>query len=292
MKISPNTLTLAPWSATKQKTATTCPFRAYHLFVEKTKEVFDTPVSTSAMVVGIKIHSLMELILTKYPDEFPELSTLNDLGTKIMEESIIADGKDLSMSEIDHIYSLFEGTVNMCQRILSHKHKTNSIGFTEVPVAIDEDFNPTDFKDNKSLYRGKIDYLLLHPTGAAAVIDAKTGAWPHLNSHLPQLRAYEVLTLFALSEKFKQEHKISLNSVLSGLAYVATEQLLWDKKQTVDKITIEKNNLINNLNIVADRVFNKEIKRGNHCNSCGFKHLCGSRRGKGRKKKEKNNETL
>ena len=287
MKISPNTLTLAPWSATEQETATTCHFRAYHLFVEKSKEVFDTPVSTSAMVVGIKIHSLMELLLNRYPDEFPDLKTLNDLGTKIMNENIIADGKDLSMSEIDHMYSLFERTVNMCQRILSHKHKTNSIGFTEVPVAIDEDFNPTDFKDNKSLYRGKIDYLLLHPTGAAAVIDAKTGAWPHLNSHLPQLRAYEVLTLFALSEKFKQEHKISLNSILSGLAYVATEQLLWDKKQTVDKITIEKNNLINNLNIVADRVFNKEIKRGNHCNSCGFKHLCGSRRGKGRSKKGK-----
>lgn len=284
MTISDNTLALAPWSATKQKTATTCPFRAYHLYVAKEKEKFDEPPNTSAMTVGIKIHYLMELVLKTHPAVFPEYSNLAKMGNSILEKKVIADGKDLSLQEIDHIYSLYDGTLNMCQRILSHRSKTKSIGLTEVPVGVDNNFNPVDFFDDAAFYRGKIDYLLLHPTGSAAIIDAKTGAWPHLKSHAPQLRAYEILTLYSLKKHIQDAYNITLTSVISGLAYVATEQLLWDDKQTVNAISTGKENLISTLNKVSDRVFNKEIKRGNHCIQCGYKHLCGSRRGKGRGK--------
>ena len=286
---SEQTLKLAPWSATKQKTATQCPFKAFHLFVEKTEEKFDEPISTSALTVGIKIHSLMELLLKKFPkDVFPHADALETMGQSILDKKIIGDQKGLTLGEVDHIHSLFEGTINMCQRILSHQFKTKSIGFTEVPVGIDYNFNPINFFDKDVFFRGKIDYLLLHPMGDAAIIDAKTGAWPYLKSHQPQLRAYEVLSLFSLKKKFQSEYNINLISIISGLAYVATEQLLWDSKQNESTIAgVGKEVFSKSLNDIAARIFNKEIKRGNHCLSCGYKHLCGSRRGKGKKKKKK-----
>ena len=69
-----NALKLAPWSATKWKTATGCPFRAYHAWVVKAKEEWDVLPDDSPMIIGIKMHTFMELVLGKFPkDVFPIL---------------------------------------------------------------------------------------------------------------------------------------------------------------------------------------------------------------------------
>ena len=279
-----NALKLAPWSATKWKTATGCPFRAYHAWVVKAKEEWDVLPDDSPMIIGIKMHTFMELVLGKFPkDVFPEMTDLNVFGGRMLK--VILKDEDLSYKERDAINSLYHGALSTCQRFLSHRFKTNSKSFVEVPVGIDKNFQPIDFFDKSVFFRGKIDYMMVTPKGAVAIIDAKTGAWPSLKSHTQQLRAYEVLALHALKNKMIQDYNITLSSFISGLAYIASEEVLWDRVRPISLVEGSgTKSFVDSLNAVSDQVFEKKIIRGNHCNYCGYKHLCGSRRGKMGKK--------
>ena len=173
----------------------------------------------------------------------------------------------------------------MCQRFLSHRLRSDSRSFVEIPVGIDKDFQPVDFFAKDVFFRGKIDFLMLTPKGSAAIIDAKTGAWPNLKSHSQQLRVYEVLSYHSLKNKFKEDYNIELTSFISGVAYVANEEILWDKVKPLRLVEDSgTKKFIADLNEVSDKVFEKEIKRGNHCDYCGYKHLCGSKRGLKKKK--------
>jgi len=281
-----NALKLAPWSATKLKTATKCPFRAFQASVAKEKEAWDILPDDSPKIIGIQIHKMMELILGKFPTEkFPEYKELSMFGQRMLK--VVLKDNDLSGKEIDAINNLYDGSLNVCQRFLSHKHSTKSKTFVEIPVGIDKDFQPVDFFAKDVFFRGKIDYSMVTPAGAMAIIDVKTGLWPNLKSHAQQLRTYEVLAAHALKKRFKDDYNISLSSFISGLAYVADEEVLWDRVKPVSLVEGSgTTSWIKEINDVADKVFEKEIKRGKHCDYCGYKHLCGSRRGMKKKKEQ------
>lgn len=281
-----NALRIAPWSATKLKIATKCPFRAYQAFIAKEGEKFNEPQDESPKVIGIKVHSLMELILGKFPkDKFPDMKSLQALSSRMLE--VIKKDEDLTYRELDAIDSMYIGALNVCQRFLSHKLKIKAEGFIEIPVGIDKNLQPADFFSKDVFFRGKVDYMLVSPSGNVAIIDAKTGAWPSLKGHAQQLRCYEVLTLHGLKNKLKDEYNITLTSFISGLAFVASEDILWDSLKPLPLVEgYGTQSFINSINKVSDAVFEKEIKRGNHCNYCGYKHLCGSKRGMKAKKKE------
>ena len=281
-----NAQRLAPWSATKLKTATKCPFKAYHQYINKSEEKWDVLPDDSPMVIGIKMHTFMELVLGKFPkDKFPHMKDLQAFGERMLQ--VIKKDEDLSFKELDAIDSLYHGALNTCQRFLSHKMRTKALGFIEIPVGIDKEFQPVDFFSKDVFFRGKIDYLMLTPNGAAAIIDTKTGAWPSFKGHSQQLRCYEVMVLHSLKKKFKEDYNIDLSSFISGLAYIASEEVLWDKVKPFPLVEgSETANWTNEINRVSDKVFDKEIKRGNHCNYCGYKHLCGSKRGMKKKKEQ------
>lgn len=284
-KFNDNAIKLAPWSATKLKTATKCPFRAYYSWVEKSKEIHNVPLDDSPMIIGIQIHTLMELILDKFPDDiFPHMKDVQALGDRMLQVIL---KEDLTIREQDVIDSLYFGTVSTCQRFLAHKFNSKSLTFVEIPVAIDTLLQPVDFNSRDAFFRGKIDFTMITPSGSVAIIDAKTGQWPSLKAHAQQLRVYEILTAYSLKKRFKDEYNIDLTSIISGLAYVASEEVLWDKSRTIALVEgAGTQNFINEINTISNKVFVKEIKRGNHCDFCGYKHLCGSRRGMKKKKAE------
>jgi CRISPR/Cas system-associated exonuclease Cas4 (RecB family) len=286
MEFNENALKLAPWSATKLKNATKCPFSAYQAYVAKAPEKWDVLPDDSPMIIGILVHKIMELVLGKFPkDQFPEMRDLQTLGQRMKQVAYKDD--NITQKEIDAVDSLYHGTLNMCQRFLSHKWRTKSIAFTEIPVAIDKNLQATDFFAKDVFFRGKIDYLMVSPGGAVASIDAKTGAWPTLNGHSVQLRSYEALIPLTLKKKLLEEYNIKLTSVISGLAYVASEEMLWDKVKPLKLLEGSAlKNFVDNINKVSDKVFEQEIKRGKHCNYCGYKHLCGSKVGQRKKAKE------
>lgn len=281
-----NALRLAPWSATKLKLATKCPFRAYQAFVAKEGEKFSEPQDESPKVIGIKVHTFMELVLGKFPeDQFPEMKDIQVFGKRMLQ--VIKKDEDLTFKELDAIDSMYLGVLNVCQRFLSHKFKTQAKGFVEIPVGIDKDFQPADFFSKDAFFRGKIDYMLVTPSGSVAIIDAKTGTWPNLNSHAQQLRCYEVLSLHSLKKRFLEDYNIRLSSFISGLAYVASEEILWDKVKPLQLVEGSgTKSFVDSINKVSNEVFEKEIKRGPHCDYCGYKHLCGSKRGLKKKKQE------
>lgn len=284
MEFNENALKIAPWSATKLKLAVKCPFRAYQAFVAKEKEVFTQAQNNSPMIVGIKMHTFMELMLSKFPKgQFPNDADLNLLGQRFRQ--VILKDEDITIEEKDNIHSIYDSALSVCQRLLSYKLKTQSVTMVEAEVGIDKHMKPIGFFDKDVFFRGKVDYLMITKNGAVAVIDHKTGQWPNLKGHELQLRAYEVMIVLALKNKIKEDYNIELSSFISGLAFIATEDVLWDKVKPLKLVEGSGiKHFVENLNRVADDVFKQTIKRGNHCDYCGYKHLCGSKRGLKKKK--------
>ncbi len=279
-----NAVALAPWSATLLKKAIKCPFQVHASKVVKAKEEWDILPDNTAMIVGIKVHKLLELLIGKFPKEnFPDNGDLNTMSLRFRQ--IILEDEDITVREIDAINSMYNSALSIAHRILAHRYKTEAQCFVEKEVGIDRHLQPIGFFDKKVFFRGKIDNLLITPQGGVAIIDFKTGNWPGLRGHEQQLRCYEVMTYHSLKNHIKRDYNIQLSSFTSGLAFVPSEEIIWDKTRPVIKVENSgTTNFINTINNVSDEVVNKVIRRGNHCNHCGYKHLCGSRRGKGKKK--------
>ena len=286
-KFNEKALALAPWSATLLKKAIKCPFQVHAAKVVRAKEVWDILPDNTAMIVGIKVHKLLELLIGKFPKEdFPEVAALNTMSLRFRQ--IILEDEDITVREIDAINSMYNSALSIAHRILSHSYRSKAICFVEKEVGIDSNMQPIGFFDKDVFFRGKIDNLLITPSGSAGIIDFKTGNWPGLRGHERQLRCYEVMTYHSLKDWLERDYNIQLSSFISGLAFVPSEEIIWDKVRPVIKVENSGTaDFIKTINDVANEVVNKVIRRGNHCTNCGYKHLCGSRRGKGKKKETK-----
>lgn len=278
-------LRLAPWSVTKIKSAKKCPFRAAKTYVEREEEKWDASMDNSSAAVGVKIHAFMELMLEHFPkDQFPDDVALNKLGIIMLRK--VLDDNDLTINERDSIENLYDSSVMLCQRLLAHVYSSPGMQtFIESELAVDKDLQPVEYKSPESFFMGKLDFLMVSRTGAAGLLDHKTSQWATLNGQSLQLRSYEVLVLCSLKNKLKEDYNIHLSSFASGVVFNATNEIKWDASQTAEKVeTSGVSAFVELVNGVAEEVDKQTIRRGNHCLQCGYKHLCGSRRGMGKKK--------
>lgn len=293
MSFNENALRLAqhPLSYSKLSVAETCGFRFSKQYIERVKPV--DPVSTADATVGIVVHALMERALLRciQNDTMPSEEAITVAVDASFNEAF-AEHK-ITVNESERIGAFIMDCKSMLDRLVRFIFQTKSKVFIEVPLAIDQDFNAVDFGDPKAFFRGKLDLVLVAPSGQVAIIDHKTGRRNEYQSPEQviagfgnQLRAYEILVLFGLRAQIKTSYGIDIKSAQTGLNFIGNRELVWSSPTTFDQIRDEGvARFITWVNDLSDRAVEGKVNRGNHCNWCGYKSLCGSKRGLKKKAK-------
>ena len=286
-----NAISLQPWSATKVKRAKKCPFSFHACHVEKEKEVHKVMPSTSAANVGIGIHSIIEEVLNEYPRDIDPTTDMHVLY-EVTEKAVASVAKDPQLTEQEKldIALMSDSAREVCTRVLNFIYlNPGSKIFMEEELAFNKNFVLSDYKNKmETFFRGKMDLLIVTPNGNAAILDFKTGQWAKLKDNGMQLKTYELLLAFCLVDRLVEEGVAECKSVTSGIANIPNERIEWDAKRPITYVKDQgRSSLVKQINAVSDEVFEKKIKRGSHCDPCGYKHLCGSRRGMGKKKETK-----
>lgn len=282
-----------PLSYSKLEVAKTCGYQFTKKYIERVKPV--DLVSSSAAAVGTAVHLILELCLKKYmhATEMPDLAEISaSVNTYFVEVTTLSP---LSSSESDDISLLLGNTqtllVRLLEYIITHKCKI----FIEEELAVDQFLNPMSFGDPKAFFRGKIDLIIVAPSGAVTVVDHKTNRVNEyqtresiLAKHADQLRAYEILVFFGMAKKLRDEFGIDIKAIQTSLAYVVLADILRNPRPTnlTGLKTLNAEWFVDWVNKLSDRAVEGKVNRDRHCDWCGYKSLCGSKRGLKKKQKQ------
>lgn len=180
-KVTPESLTYAPWSFSKIETAESCPAQFKHKHVLRTAAA----LATSDTRVGTAAHAILEKRV---------------LGTSGSEAKKTAlDHTPLTGGEVESLRSLED-------RIESFLKKFDFFcrqqGVTKVMVeaawAFDADFRPVDFFAKTAFFRGKVDLGAVTRDNDLIVVDHKSGVAKNLKydaKKRQQLNTYAALGL-------------------------------------------------------------------------------------------------
>jgi len=271
-------LGLAKFSYSKLSVGHKCPFRYQKQFVERQKPT--NGVDGASANIGTLLHEVMERCLRRF-NETKETVTAEAI------RRVVAGAYDVVMTktactelEATQLMAFDDSIQLMMYRILALAEKKQSKIYVELELAIDQNFNHVPYYDKTAFFRGKIDLALVNPGGACAILDHKTG-YRTLKGHENQLRVYEVLAAFALAPVVLREHNISLKTIQTGLNFVADEAFEWSSPISVETAR-ERNRdwFIQWVNSISDETVAGVIKRGRHCNWCGYRSFCGSKVGR------------
>jgi len=261
-----------------------CPFRFNKQYLEKTAATNE--VEGSAAQIGIAVHAIMEKVFEDFNNQGQGVVHSDRIRT-LMDGAYARTFSKIAMTtgEKDAVLGFESMVENMLMRLLDFAVKNKCKIFPELALAIDKDFNPMSFYVKEGIFfNGKIDLILVTPGGRVAIIDHKTG-FMSPNGHTDQLRAYEVLVGFALAPVLKSQYGIEITSVQTGLNFIADEALVWSPKISIEDIrTTGRDRFVTWVNTLSDDIVSNEIRRGKHCNWCGYRGFCGSKVGMKAKK--------
>lgn len=278
---------LGPWSVTKMKLVHKCPFRAKKLFLEREPEIITDPESRSGAVVGIAIHNVMEQTLREFPrDIVPTIDDVYDHASRAMQNEIV--NSKLTSKEAIDVQLLLQDSAQLLQRLLMHVYKNEGmLTFVEKEMGIDAELQVVDYESPSVFFKGKLDFLMISKSGSVGLLDHKTSQWATLAGQELQLKCYEALTLCSLKNTMIQDYNINLSSFRSGVVFIATGEILWADSRPAHVVESQGVSfLTREINACAEILSGGSVQRGNHCLECGYKHLCGSRRGMNKKKKD------
>ena len=268
----------------KLSMAKACPFRFNKQYLEKT--VATNEVEGSAAQIGIAVHAIMERVFEEFnKQEHTEIHS--DKVRLLMAGAYAKTFTKIAMTtgEKEAVIGFESMVENMLMRLLAFALKNKCKIFPELALAIDKDFNPMSFFSKEGIFfNGKIDLVMVTPGGRVAIVDHKTGFLsPH--GHTDQLRAYEVLVGFALAPVLKSQYGVEITSVQTGLNFIADESIVWSPAVTIEEIrTAGRDRFVTWVNTLSDGIVSNEIRRGKHCNWCGYRGFCGSKVGMKAKK--------
>jgi len=270
-------LGLSKFSYSKLQVGDKCPFRYQKQYVEREKTT--NLVDGTSANIGVLIHEVMERCLQTF------MQTKQPVTEQAVRESVEAALPTVlakavcTEEEISQIFAFGDNIKHTLYRILALSEKKQSKLYVEVELAIDQNFDRVDYYHKDVFFRGKLDLVIVNPDGACAILDHKTG-YRTLKGHENQLRVYEILAAFALAPLVLSEHNISLRTVQTGLNFVADAVFEWSQPKTLANIKVGNREwFIKWVNEVSDNTVAGVIKRGRHCNWCGYRSFCGSKVG-------------
>jgi len=282
---SENSLELAkhPLSYSKLKVAKKCPFHFQKRYNERVKPT--NQVEASSAVVGTTVHAVMENIIGSLQHE----SSINmDVVTQHLSGAFVKAAEQvpkLTSEEASRVMDHEDPIRQMALRIAKYGADNGCSVYIEEALAVDKELNPVPYNSSDAFFRGKIDLVMVMPSGLAAVIDYKTG-YRNIKAHEEQMRTYEILVGYALAPKVKQNTGVELKAVRTALSFVADGAIDWFSMSTMKDIKTSRTNWFYNfVNGLSDKVKDGKVNRGSHCNQCRYRSYCGSKVGTRKKKK-------
>ena len=281
-----------PLSYSKLEVAKTCGFLFTKKYIERVKPV--DPVSSSAGAVGTAIHSVTERCIIEFKDA-TEVPGPYDVRAAVDRHlaAVVVEQKIMS-SEQDDIARLLTNTGILVLRLVTFIITNKCKVFIEEELAVDQFLNPMAYDDPKAFFRGKVDLIIVAPNGYVMVVDHKTNRVNEyqtpegiLFKHAEQLKAYEVLIYFGMRQKIKNLFGIEIKAIQTGLSYVVLADILKSPAPTkVEELkTAAAEWFVSWVNRLSDQAVAGKTIRGKHCEWCGYKSLCGSKRGMKKKPK-------
>jgi len=272
-----------PFSYSKLSIGHKCPFRFKEQIIKRTKPTNE--VDSQAAKFGTAVHTIMEKTLEKKAEAKESLS-INELRDAVegsFEVAVVKHG--LTEKEILAVSEIESSVEHMIARILNFQQRTHSKLYIEKKLGIDADFNPVGFGDKQAFFRGVVDLAMVNPNGTVAIIDHKSG-YKTLRGHESQLKTYEILAAYALHPIVLKEHGIEITKVRTGINFITDEDILWGDEVSIEEIkNSRKEWFIDWVNTISQNALEGTIKRGRHCNWCGYRSFCGSKVGTRKKKK-------
>jgi hypothetical protein len=278
-------LTLNPkgFSFSQLKIATKCPFQYVKRYVEREKPTNETDLTSAN--IGRIAHAIFEKALLLAIENDIEPTALNIMEIVSEACEAVALMKHITEHEYNGALGYENSIVVMLNRILLFQRRTGAKLYPELKLAISKDFEPVDFDAKNVFFRAVLDLVLVQENGAVAIVDHKTG-YRTTKPYLDQLKVYEILTAFALAPKLFQEDSIQVKTIRAGLCFLEYEEMWWSDSKHLNRITEDgKNWFIDWINDISDSAITGQIKRGSHCNRCGYRSFCGSKVGTRKKKK-------
>lgn len=221
----------APYSYSKLSTYNSCPKKFNYQYILK---VGDVILDSPALAKGRCVHSILE----NYP-EIPE---------------------DIKSNEY------FQIAKDVCDKFLESDLKHYVINdkpkFVEQKIALNENFEPCEYKDKNVLFKGIVDQVLID--NDLFLNDFKTGKYVD-----ERWQSYEQLLFYSIYFFIKHP-----NIQRIFISYLYVEHGL-ENKMMLERQYLEnyKNILSTNIsNIENDKIFKANITR--LCDFCGFNPIC------------------
>ena len=270
-------------SYSKLKLGSKCGFAYKHKHMEYTKPTNE--VENYRAIVGNFIHEVTEKTLEYYHECSDELTRQNIIKKveSVFEEVVI--DMPLTTKEAEEVLNLQSSTEYMSRRILTYSRDNSCHMYLEKELAFNSEFEPVAYDSKEAFFRGKLDVILVDPKGNVIIIDHKTG-YRNTTAYDIQLKTYEVLVAKAFAPWYLSEFGEPVTSIRSGLNFIESESLVWKSRSTMSMFEI--NTLpwfVKWVSEISDSIIEAKVKRGTHCNQCGFRSLCGSKVGLKKKKK-------
>lgn len=276
------------FSYSKLKIGEKCAFRFNKTYIDREKPT--NKVDEARARIGVIAHSILENTLNqlnkKTSTEFDIVK--EEVVNQCIEAERTFEMTDHEVAELAHMYESFQEVV---YRINAFAKQRSCLIFTEIKLAIKNDFSEEDYDEPTAFFRGIIDLVLVDPHGNVAIVDHKSG-FPNKKGHLNQLKTYNILALYALGPRLMREHNIQIKDIRTGLNFIGQDRVQWE--ETLSRAQVEtqvRSWFISWVNGISDDIATNKIKRGKHCNECRYRSYCGSRVGL-RKKAKKNQNVL
>lgn len=248
-------LDLGPWSLSKAQTALTCPFKFQKQYVEKEKGTIQP--KSSAGLIGSAVHKVLEHALKGIP--------VSGAFTRMWKSR---DGKNLTTTEKEDVRSFAHNIRSFVDRINEFKSKQKvATTLVEHKFGLSVDNEPVGFWDNSRVFfRGVWDLGMITASKYVAIVDHKTGSPQPIQKYQDQMWSYAISALSIEPE---------LRGVQSGIHFVSTEEIVWDKMIKRGRIEAE---LIPWLETFLERsaksASNPIAKKSWLCNFCQFTDIC------------------
>ena len=143
----------------------------------------------------------------------------------------------------------------------------------EIRMAVDKDWEPTDFFANNVFYRGVVDLLIQLENGDGLIIDHKSvlnsNGFLSVKNFKEQLEVYKPLIHHGL---------VKMRGAQSGIHFIADGEVKFDDYSTAEMIEGRLRHMVEyNVDSAIENV--KELgyfkrKAGGHCRWCDYRQMC------------------
>lgn len=249
----------APWSASMITAAQACPRQFYLTRVVKQAKT----AAASDNQVGTAVHAYLERRV---------------LGDDVrLAEATALKVAPLASNEQDAFRALLAPAESFVTRFAAFRAKEQVTKVVcERKWAVTEDFRPTDFFDDKAMYRGVVDLAAVTARGDVFIIDHKSGAVRAAEDKLVQLDSYAVMAL-ANAADLGASTLAGARCGINALANPGPAQLLWLPYRSAGTVrAVQQEELVRAINEAAEQLGDFPARPGKKwpCKFCGYRLSC------------------